>query len=98
MTPPPSTTQVDALETRMANIEAEVKGARDSLARIESAILGVDGKGGLFARVERVDADVLVLLADYHARKGIQQFVAPFWAILGGLAVVVSEHLIGHFF
>lgn len=95
---PPASEQVIALEGRMTAMEGDIKEIRQTVTRIESAIIGLDGKGGLFTRLERVDADVLVLLADYHARRGIQQFIAPFWAVLGGVVVVVSEHLVGRFF
>jgi hypothetical protein len=98
MTPPPASAQVDALEARLASLESEVREVHQTLTRIESAILGLDGKGGVLGRIDRMDADVLLLLADYHGRRGIQQFVAPFWAILGGVAVVISEHLLGRFF
>ena len=98
MTPPPSTAQVDALDARMAGIESEVKEVRQTLTRIESAIIGLDGKGGVLGKIERIDTDVLILLADYHARRGIQQFIAPFWAVIGGLAVVLGDKLIGRFF
>lgn len=82
----------------MTVMEGDIKEIRGTLTRIESAIIGLDGKGGLLRKVERMDEDVLTLLADYHARKGVQAFVAPFWAAVGGIVVLVADKIVGRFF
>ena len=98
MTPPHASEHVVALEDRMSAMEGDIKEIRQTTTRIESAIIGLDGKGGLLRKVERMDEEVAELKADYHARKGVQQFVAPFWAVVGGLAVVLGDKLVGRFF
>src|ERR1051326_3463225 len=95
---PNASEQVTALEARMVSMETDIKEIRQTTTRIEDALIGLDGKGGVLRKVERMDEDMTVLLADYYGRKGIQQFIAPFWAVVGGVVVLVADKLLGRFF
>jgi len=46
---PPASEQVAALEGRMTSIESDLKEIRLAVTRIESVIIGLDGKGDLSA-------------------------------------------------
>lgn len=96
MTPPQESTA--GLEPRIARIEGDMQEVRQSLTRLEGALIGLDGKGGLLRKVESTDADVETLMADYHARKGLQQLIAPFWAIVGGVVVVLADKFVLAYF
>lgn len=87
-----------ATNGRLQTVNDKMDDMRACVQRVESALLGVDDRGGLFEKVGKMEEKLDTLMADYHERQGLQRFSAPMWAILGGLIVAVGDHLLGRFF